>query len=272
MDPIPYYQDGHFTLYHGDCLEILAEMPEGAFDLVFADPPYNLSNGGFTCQSGRRAPVDKGAWDASNGIEEDFLFHRDWIKACRRVMCEDGSIWISGTYHSIYACGFALQREGFHVLNDICWFKPNAPPNLSCRYFTASHETLVWARKSRKGTHVFNYQDLKCGDWSEDALKRRGRQMRTVWSIPTSRASEKGNGSHPTQKPLALLTRIVAVCTTEGDRVLDPFCGSSTTGLAAWSLGRQFVGIDTEEEYLEMSVRRYLSMKANGNAMRRKAK
>ncbi len=264
METRPYYRDGHFTLYLGDCQEVLEEMPAGEFGLVFADPPYNLSNGGFTCQSGKRASVDKGPWDASNGIDEDFRFHTGWIRACRRVMRENGSIWISGTYHSIYTCGFALQREGFRILNDICWFKPNAPPNLSCRYFTASHETLLWARRFQEGKHMFNYQEMKFGDWKEDSLKREGKQMRTVWSIPTPRASEKVHGSHPTQKPLALLTRIVTACTKVGDMVLDPFAGSSTTGLAACSLGRQFVGIDTEEEYLEMSVRRYLEMKASG--------
>ncbi|MCU0633104.1 MAG: site-specific DNA-methyltransferase, partial [Methanolinea sp.] len=261
MDPNPYYHDGQFTLFHGDCLEVLEQMPEEEVDLIFADPPYNLSNGGFTCHSGRRASVDKGSWDASNGIDQDFQFHTDWIRACRRVLKERGSIWISGTYHSIYACGFALQREGFWILNDICWYKPNAPPNLSCRYFTASHETLLWARRSRNGKHVFNYQEMKGGVWREDGLKRPGRQMRSVWSVPTPRASEKGQGSHPTQKPVALLKRIILACTREGDLVLDPFTGSSTAGLAACALGRRFVGIDTEREFLDMSIRRYHEMK-----------
>lgn len=264
MEQDPYYHDNSFTLYQGDCREILASMPAGEVALIFADPPYNLSNGGFTCQSGRRAPVNKGDWDASNGIDQDFQFHTAWIQACRKVLSEDGSLWISGTYHSIYACGFALQREGFWILNDICWFKPNAPPNLSTRYFTASHETLLWARKSRTGSHCFNYQAMKGGDWGEDSLKRPGRQMRSVWSIPTPRNSEKGLGSHPTQKPLSLLKRIILACTREGDLVLDPFCGSSTTGLAASLLGRRFVGIETETEYLDLSVRRYIMMKSSG--------
>jgi len=264
MNPKPYYQDGHFTLYHGDCLEILERMPGGEVDLIFADPPYNLSNGGFTCQSGKRASVNKGSWDSSSGIEQDFQFHTDWINACKRVLSENGSIWISGTYHSIYACGFALQTEGFQILNDICWFKPNAPPNLSTRYFTASHETLLWARRSQNGKHIFNYQAMKCGEWNEDSLKRPGKQMRTVWSIPTPRISEKGQGCHPTQKPLALLKRILLACTSEGDLVLDPFTGSSTTGLAARCLNRRFIGIDTEKEYLDISTRRYKEMKDSG--------
>lgn len=265
MNPEPYYQEGPFTLYHGDCRDLLGRMPPGEVDLIFADPPYNLSNGGFTCHSGRRASVNKGSWDASSGIDQDFLFHTQWIGACRKVLSENGSIWISGTYHSIYACGFALQKEGFHILNDICWFKPNAPPNLGTRCFTASHETLLWARKSRGSRHVFDYRAMKSGNWSEDSLKRDGRQMRTVWSIPAPGASEKGQGCHPTQKPMALLKRVILACTREGALVLDPFTGSSTTGLAACCLGRRFVGIDTDEEYLDLSARRYQEMKTSGD-------
>lgn len=264
MDVRPYYQDDGFTLYHGDCIHVMEQMPKGEVDLIFADPPYNLSNGGFTCQSGKRASVNKGSWDESHGIEDDFVFHTNWIRACKRVLSEQGSIWISGTYHSIYACGFALQKEGFHVLNDICWFKPNASPNLSTRYFTASHETLLWAKKAGKAKHMFNYQEMKCGDWKEDSLKRPGKQMRTVWSIPTPRNSEKSQGSHPTQKPLALLKRIILSCSREDALVLDPFTGSSTTGLAACILKRRFLGIDTDTEYLDISVRRYREMRNPG--------
>lgn len=264
MNQSPYYQDGLFTLYHGDCLEVMERMPGAEVDLIFADPPYNLSNGGFTCHSGKRASVNKGLWDTSRGIENDFKFHTNWIRSCRRILSDNGSIWISGTYHSIYACGFALQKEGFQILNDICWFKPNASPNLSTRYFTASHETLLWARKAGKGRHVFNYLDMKCGDWQDDSLKRPGKQMRTVWSIPTPRGAEKGQGSHPTQKPLALLKRIILSSTDEGALVLDPFTGSSTTGLAACCLKRQFIGIDKEKDYLDISARRYQEMKDSG--------
>jgi site-specific DNA-methyltransferase (adenine-specific) len=257
MSSEPYFTDGTFTLYSGDCLRILSELPDESVDLIFADPPYNLSNGGFTCHAGRRAPVDKGAWDVSSGIEEDFRFHEKWIRECRRILKESGSIWISGTYHSIYSCGFALQKSGFHILNDICWFKPNAPPNLSIRYFTASHETLIWARKGRGSRHTFNYQLLKAGDWPGDELKKAGRQMRTVWSIPSPRGMEKRYGSHPTQKPCALLKRIILACSREGDLVLDPFTGSSTTGIAACATGRRFIGIDTEPKFLDLSLARY---------------
>ncbi|HDR72970.1 MAG TPA: site-specific DNA-methyltransferase [Methanoculleus sp.] len=254
----PYYAKDGFELHLTDCISCMEELPEGSVDLVFADPPYNLSNGGFTCHAGRRVPVHKGDWDVSSGAEENFAFHLAWINACRRVLKADGSIWISGTYHSIYACGYALQVAGFHILNDICWFKPNAPPNLSRRYFTASHETLIWARKNAEGKHTFNYEAMKCGDWHEaDMLKREGKQMRSVWSISAPRPAEKAHGRHPTQKPLLLLRRILSACTHEGDCVLDPFTGSSTTGLAAYAMHRRFIGIDSDQAYLDLSIRRF---------------
>ena len=256
----PYFKDGDFTLYKGDCTVLLKDFPDDSVDLIFADPPYTLSNGGFTCQSGRRAPVHKGEWDISSGIDNDFRFHLDWIGECRRILRESGSIWISGTYHSIYSCGFALQKLGFHLLNDVCWFKPNAPPNLSIRYFTASHETLIWARKNKDSRHTFNYRVLKNGTWPEDELKKPDRQMRTVWSIPSPRHAEKRFGSHPTQKPCALLRRIILACSHEQDLVLDPFTGSSTTGLAAFATGRKFIGIDREARYLDLSIARYRDM------------
>ena len=256
----PYFSDADFSLYHGNCLDILAGLPQNSVDLIFADPPYNLSNGGFTCHGGKRAPVDKGDWDISNGIEQDFSFHLSWIESCRRVLSENGTIWISGTYHSIYACGFALQQLGFHILNDICWYKPNAPPNLSARYFTASHETLIWARKNRNGRHTFNYDTMKGGDWPADPLKKEGRQMRTVWSIPSPGRTEKKMGRHPTQKPCALLNRIILAGTNEGDTVLDPFTGSSTTGLAAHVLKRAYIGIDCDQGYLDLSVERFRAL------------
>lgn len=245
-----------YKLFLGDCLEIIAQWPDECVDMIFADPPYNLSNDGFTCHAGRAVSVNKGEWDRSKGIVEDFEFHRQWIHACRRVLKPNGTIWISGTYHSIYACGFALQLLGYHILNDICWFKPNASPNLSCRYFTASHETLIWARKSKKAKHTFNYQEMKRAAFPEDFLKRPGRQMRSVWAIPTPKAEEKKFGKHPTQKPVALLERIIAASTQPGEIVLDPFMGSGTTGVAALRLGRRFVGIEKEKEYFDLALNR----------------
>lgn len=247
----PYYTALNVRLFLGDVVETLNCLPEESIDLIFADPPYNLSNGGFTCQAGRRVSVNKGRWDRSRGIEEDFQFHYRWMEACKRVLKPNGSLWVSGTYHSIYACGFALQKQGWHIINDICWYKPNASPNLSCRMFTASHETLLWVRKDKKSKHTFNYDAVRDGKWKDDFLKKPGKQMRSVWAINTPRNGEKKFGKHPTQKPESLLDRIVLACTNEGDLILDPFCGSATTGVAALRYNRKFVGIDSEQDYLD---------------------
>ena len=157
----PYYEDSVNTIFNIDCLEVLERLPDESIDMIFADPPYMLSNDGFTCQNGRMVSVNKGKWDKSCGLETDMQFHNAWIAACRRVLNPEGTIWISGTYHSIYQCGYLLQKNNFHILNDIAWFKPNAAPNLSCRFFTASHETLIWARKDKKSKHIFNYDTMK---------------------------------------------------------------------------------------------------------------
>jgi site-specific DNA-methyltransferase (adenine-specific) len=246
-----YYKKTGIRLFHGDVIEVLNTLPNESVDLIFADPPYNLSNGGFTCHAGKRVSVNKGNWDKSKGIEEDFQFHYNWIEACRRVLKPSGSIWISGTYHSIYACGFALQKQGWHLINDICWFKPNAAPNLACRMFTASHEMLLWARKDKSEKHLFNYKLVKDRNWGEDFLKKPNKQMRSVWAIATPKNGEKKYGKHPTQKPEALLERIILVTSKEGDIVLDPFCGSATTGVVALRNNRNFVGIDSERKYLD---------------------
>lgn len=244
-------------LYLGDCLEILKLYKENSIDCVFADPPYFLSNNGFTCSSGKRASVNKGKWDLSKGIEFDFEFHKKWINECKRILKPEGTIWISGTYHSIYLCGCILQLLGFHILNDVSWFKPNAPPNISCRYFTCSHETLVWAKKDKLSKHYFNYKLMKNGSWLSDSLKKSKMQMRTVWSLTSPKKIEKRFGKHPTQKPLELLNRIVLASTKEKDLILDPFCGSSTTGVAALALNRKFIGIDIEKKYIEISIKRF---------------
>ncbi len=246
-----YYSDKNIRLFNGDVIEILNALPDECVDLIFADPPYNLSNGGFTCHAGKRVSVNKGKWDKSRGTAEDFEFHYNWIAACRRVLKPSGTLWISGTYHSIYACGFALQKQDWHLINDICWFKPNAAPNLSCRMFTASHETLLWAKKDKKAKHCFNYQLVKNGDWDSDFIKKPNKQMRSVWAITTPKNSEKKYGKHPTQKPEELLRRIILACTAENDIVLDPFCGSATTGVVALKYNRKFAGIDAEKEYLD---------------------
>lgn len=259
----PYYNRPNFSLYLGDSLKLLPLLPSDSFDMIFADPPYHLSNGGFTVHAGRMVSVNKGEWDKSSGLETDYNFDAEWITECRRLLKPNGTIWISGTYHSIYACGFALQKAGYHILNDITWFKPNASPNLSCRYFTASHETLIWARKSKDAKHYFDYGYMKEGNWPDDFLKKPGKQMRSVWAIGTPKAIEKTFGKHPTQKPIELLKRIILASTKKDDLILDPFTGSSTTGIAAYLYGRRFVGIDTEKKYLDVSIKRYERLDQN---------
>ena len=257
----PYFSQDNFVLYNSDCLKVLRQLPENSIDVIFADPPYNLSNGGFSVHAGKRVSVNKGDWDRSKGLEEDFNFHINWIRECKRVLKPQGTLWISGTYHSIYQCGYALQLAGYHMMNDIAWYKPNASPNLSCRYFTASHESLIWAKKERKAKHVFNYQAMKNGDWPSDYIKKPGKQMRSVWAINTPPPWEKKFGKHPTQKPYDLLKRIILASSNEGDVVLDPFTGSSTTGLAANAWRRKFIGIDMENKYLDLSIKRFKEMK-----------
>lgn len=249
-------QGPSYRLYTGDCLEVLAALPEASIDLIFADPPYNLSNDGITCHNGRMVSVNKADWDKSSGFEVDVDFHEAWILACKRVMKPDASLWISGTYHSIYTCGFLLHKHRFKLLNDITWFKPNASPNLSCRYFTASHETLLWARPNKNSKHTFNYNEMKHGDYPEDTLKKPGKQMRSVWSIPSTPKGEKALGRHPTQKPERLLERIILASSNRGDLVLDPFSGSGTTGVAAIKHSRRFIGIDTETAYNRIAAAR----------------
>lgn len=254
----PTFKTEDTALYVGDCLEVLARFPDNYVDMIFADPPYMLSNNGFSCQAGRMVSVNKGAWDKSKGFDEDLKFHETWLKECRRVLKPEGSIWISGTYHSIYQCGFLLQKLNFHILNDISWFKPNASPNLSCRFFTASHETLLWARKDKKAKHFFNYEAMKKGEFPEDKMKKPNLQMRSVWSLNTPKPQEKTFGKHPTQKPIDLLKRIVLASTKENDIILDPFNGGGTTGIASKMVGRRkYIGVDTEEKYIDLTIKRY---------------
>jgi site-specific DNA-methyltransferase (adenine-specific) len=255
----PFFQSQNAVIFNRDCLEILSSIPENSIDMIFADPPYMLSNDGFTCQNGRMVNVNKGKWDKSGGFEEDTKFHDAWIASCRRVLKPEGTIWISGTYHSIYQCGYLLQKNNFHILNDITWFKPNASPNLSCRFFTASHETLIWARKDKKTKHTFNYEEMKNGLFPEDKLKKENTQMRSVWSIPTPKNGEKEYGKHPTQKPIGLLLRILKASTKNGDIILDPFNGSGTTGVAALLTGgRYYIGVEIDINYCTLTAKRLM--------------
>jgi site-specific DNA-methyltransferase (adenine-specific) len=255
----PFFENKDMVIFNHDCLEVLSHIEENSVDMIFADPPYMLSNNGFTCRNGRMADVNKGKWDKSKGFEEDIQFHDTWITACKKALKPEGTIWISGTYHSIYQCGYLLQKNDFHILNDIVWFKPNAAPNLSCRFFTASHETIIWARKDRKAKHTFNYKEMKDGLFPEDKIKKENTQMRSVWSIPAPKGEEKEFGKHPTQKPLDLLLRIIKASTKKGDIILDPFNGGGTTGIAALLAGnRYYIGAEIDRDYCELTVKRLI--------------
>lgn len=245
----PYFKDDVATLYLADTFKALKQMPEESVDMIFADPPYFLSNDGITCHSGRMVSVNKGEWDKT---VDKHKFNRKWISLCKRVLKPNGTIWISGTLHNIYSIGMALEQEGFKIINNITWEKTNPPPNLACRCFTHSTETVIWAKKE-KGKHLFNYADMKAANG--------GKQMKDVWTGTLTPRVEKNEGKHPTQKPLYLLERIVLASTNEGDTVLDPFCGSGTTGVACLRNGRKFIGIDNNEEYINLTRRR---MKNNG--------
>lgn len=245
VQPIFRSSDKDFTLLLGDCRELLGKFAF-QFDAIFADPPYFLSNGGISCQAGQVVCVDKGDWD--KGVDDVDRFNKEWISACRDKLKDEGTIWISGTHHNIFSIANALKMAGFRILNVVTWAKTNPPPNISCRFFTHSTEFVIWARKHERKPHYFNYPLMRHING--------GKQMTDVWRLPAIAPWEKSQGKHPTQKPLCLLSRIILASTRPGAWVLDPFAGSSTTGIAASLLGRRYLGLDITEEYLLMSRRR----------------
>ena len=242
----PFYKSPNrdFTLLHGDSFKLLREF-DFKFSCIFADPPYFLSNGGISVQSGKIVSVNKGDWDKGKSQQEIMNFNMEWLSLCREKLKDNGTIWISGTYHNIFSVANCLTELGYKILNVVTWAKTNPPPNISCRYFTYSTEFVIWARKSSKKAHYFNYDLMKQINGSK--------QMTDVWNLPAIATWEKSCGKHPTQKPLSLLSRIILASTQQGEWILDPFCGSSTTGIAANLLGRRFLGIDQEEGFVEMS-------------------
>lgn len=241
-----YYKSPNhdFTLLHGDCKELLSQF-SFKFDMIFADPPYFLSNGGISMQSGKVVCVDKGDWDKGGTPEYINAFNEEWISACREKLKDNGTIWVSGTYHNIFSVANTLTKLGFKILNVVTWAKTNPPPNISCRYFTFSTEFIIWARKKEKVPHFYNYELMK--------RINADKQMTDVWRLPAIATWEKSQGKHPTQKPLCLLARIILASTEKGAWILDPFSGSSTTGIAASLLGRRYLGIEQEEEFLNIS-------------------
>lgn len=246
----PYFSSTNkdFYLLHGDTMQILTDF-DYQFDMVFADPPYFLSNDGLSIQNGQIVSVNKGDWDRSLGYDYINEFNRSWLKLVREKMRDNATIWISGTMHNIFSVGQILTELGFKILNIITWEKTNPPPNFSCRYFTYSTEQIIWARKEPNVPHYYNYELMKSLNG--------GKQMRDVWRLPAIAPWEKKCGKHPTQKPLSVLTRLILASTKPKAWILDPFTGSSTTGIAANLINRRFVGIDKEKPFLDISQMRY---------------
>ncbi|MCR4554684.1 MAG: site-specific DNA-methyltransferase [Succinivibrionaceae bacterium] len=245
---VPFYESDTALLYRTDAFVALENIREQCADLIFADPPYFLSNGGITCKNGRMVSVNKGMWDACTDYQQKYEFNRRWLSLCKRVLKPDGTIWISGTLHNIYVIGALLEELGYKIINNIIWQKKNPPPNLACKCFTHSTETILWAKLDNDEPYYFNYQLMK--------QLNENKQMKDVWSGSLTPQREKIFGKHPTQKPLYLLERIVDAASREGDVILDPFAGSSSTGVAAISKGRRFIGFDLEEPFLKLSAKR----------------
>lgn len=244
-----------FNLFKGDCLAVIPKLNNNV-DMVFADPPYFLSNDGLTVKDGEVQSVNKGQWDKLSNNNDAYAFTYEWLAAVREKMADNATLWVSGTHHNIFNLGSILPKLGFKILNVITWEKTNPPPNFSCRFFTHSTEFIIWARKHPKVPHYFDY----------DLMKRLNddKQMKDVWRLPAIAKWEKSCGKHPTQKPLALLAQIILASTKKDALILDPFAGSSTTGIASNVLGRRFVGIEQETEYLQLSQTRYEDLQNDG--------
>ncbi len=232
-------------LYHGDCIEVMKSMKDKTIDLIFADPPYFLSNGGLSINSGKVVSVDKGEWDKKTNYEDTRAFTNAWLKECYRILSNQGSIWISGTYHNIFEIEMELRTLGFKLINIVIWHKSDPPPLIYKNKFRFSYEMLIWAKKDIK--HTFNYEQMH---------KIENKEMEDVWTLPAVQKSEKKFGYHPTQKPECLLERIILASSRVGDTVLDPFMGSGTTCYVAKKNGRKYLGIEKEESYFNIAEKR----------------
>ncbi|HEF3809210.1 DNA-methyltransferase [Campylobacter jejuni] len=261
LKPIFTSKDKNFILYQNDCNKLLPKF-EKQFDLIFADPPYFLSNDGLSIQNGKIVSVNKGNWDRGDDIEKIDKFNLKWLSNAKIALKDTGSILISGTYHNIFSLGRILQKLDFKILNIITWQKTNPPPNFSCRYLTHSTEQIIWARKSHKHKHIFNYKILR--------FLNSNKQMRDVWAFNAIAPWEKTNGKHPTQKPLALLARLILMASNKSSLICDPFSGSSTTGIAANLLNRKFIGFEKESEFIEISIARKKELENNFNTIKNK--
>lgn len=245
-------RDNKFTLYQGNSVHILGQLEEQV-DMIFADPPYFLSNGGKKIQGRRIVSVDKGDWDKAESIEYIDQFNQEWIDSCKTLLKNNGTIWVCGTFHNIYSVEKCLKNAGFQIINIITWQKSDPTPTWGKLHFNFSSEYIIWARKNPKSKHYFNYELMK-------ELNGGGVLMPDVWKLPTVGIWEKKCGKHPTQKPLRLLYRVILASTRTGDVILDPFAGSCTTGIAANLLGRKFIGIDQNEDFLNLGMRRKIDI------------
>ncbi len=248
-DPLPLN-----SILSGDCIEVMQSLPEASVDLIFADPPYNLQlKGELHRPNNTKVDAVDDAWDQFDSFKAYDTFTREWLAAARRLLKPDGAIWVIGSYHNIFRVGAELQTQGFWILNDVVWRKSNPMPNFRGKRFTNAHETMIWASKEEGAKYTFNYEALK--ELNE------GVQMRSDWVLPICNGGERlkdsnGDKAHPTQKPEALLHRVLVGSTKPGDVVLDPFFGTGTTGAVAKMLGRDFIGIEREQAYRDVATKR----------------
>jgi site-specific DNA-methyltransferase (adenine-specific) len=253
VTPLPLDQ-----ILHGDCIEILDKLSANSVDLIFADPPYNLQLRNDLYRPNRtKVDAVKDDWDRFEDFTEYDEFTNKWLSACRRVLKDTGTIWVIGSYHNIYRVGAVMQDLGYWILNDILWIKTNPMPNFKGVRFTNAHETMIWAQKIKGAKYTFNHHPMKT---LNDDSREGGLQMRSDWEIPlaTGRQRIKTNGAkaHSTQKPEALLYRVIMASSRPGDVVLDPFFGSGTTGAVAKKLGRRWIGIEREKKYVKVAQKR----------------
>lgn len=243
------FENNNIKLFNADAFELFPKFPDESFDSIITDPPYFLSNDGISCQNGKMVSVNKGEWDKlSDGMTLE-QYYSKFLEESKRVLKPGGTIFVSGTLHNIYVLGYLLEKNDFQILNNITWQKTNPAPNLSCKMFTHTTETILWARKGKKTKHYFNYDLMK--------EINGGKQMKDVWSSSTTKLSEKKNGKHPTQKPLWLMERLILASTKEQDLILDCFSGSGTTLLAADKLNRRAIGIEIEKIYTDLTIERF---------------
>lgn len=264
------------TIINGECVSEMKKLPDSCVDLIIADPPYNLSKGGsWTWDNSVELKGMGGNWNKvmeswdNYSFEAYMEFTRQWLQEAKRILKPTGSMWIFGTYHNIGIINVLCQVIGIEIINEVIWYKRNAFPNLAGRRLTASHETILWCNKGgKKREYFFDYEYSRNGDFSYDALKIPGKQMRTVWDISNNKEkSELAYGKHPTQKPIRILKRMIKLTSREGDTVFTPFAGSGSECVAAKMMGRNFLGIEMEEEYCEIATTRLSHTEANEDTL-----